>query len=652
MLLTAFLLRWLQPSLAPVGTGLDYASLAIGLVYGVRAAIEAGRTNWVDIDVLMVVAAVLAAAIGAPAEGALLLFLFTLAGALEDLALARTRRAVAALHKLLPTQAVVLREGAWVPVAPEGLVIGERIRVLPGEQVPTDARVAQGESSIDQASITGESQPRDVRPGDELYAGTINVGNPLEALVTRPASESSLQKVLALVTQAQSQRQPVQQLIDKVSQPYAIGVFVAAALVFALWWLALGREAKDAAYTAIGLLIVMSPCALVISTPTATLAAISRAARGGVLFKGGHAIERLARMRAIAFDKTGTLTVGRPSVRRLLPIGASSERELLAVGAALEAQSTHPIAEAIVRQAREQGVTPATVSDLRSVTGRGVSGTVDGSEARLGSLAHTREHIDVCYRNHVREVLEGVQHAGQIAVVCAHAHHVGVFILSDAARPGADCLVQRLHALGVRPVVMLTGDNRLTAERIATQLGLDEFHADLLPQDKVERVRALKAGLLAGKAGGGAGVIGDGVNDAPALALADVAIGIGSIGSDAALENADIVLLNDDLSAVPWAVGLARRARRTITINLAFAIGAMALMALGVVVGSLWGWRMPLWMGVVGHEGGTLLVVAHSLLLLGHRGIPVCTCPRDGEEHGHAPGAPVALTVGASGAGA
>jgi Zn2+/Cd2+-exporting ATPase len=290
-----------------------------------------------------------------------------------------------------------------------------------------------------------------------------------------------------------------------------------------------------------------------------------------------------------------------------------------------------------VAEAKRSGVAPAAVSELKNVTGRGVSGWLDGAEARLGSMAHTGELIPVCLRNHVRDVLATVQHQGRIAVVCVHDQQAAVFILSDAARPGADCLVPRLHELDVRPVVMLTGDNRLTAAQVAETLKLDEFHAELLPGDKVAQVQRLKQQARAdGGSGGGSrtgvGVIGDGVNDAPALAAADVAIGIGSIGSDAALENADIVLLNDDLSAVPWAVGLARRTRRTIAINLVFALGAIVIMACAVVIGSLYGWQMPLWMGVLGHEGGTLLVVAHSLLLLVHRGVPICTCEDDGHD--------------------
>lgn len=608
-----------------------YVALLIGLFHGGRAMVHSLRKAQFDIDVLMFVGAVLAAFIGAASEGALLLFLFTLSGALEELAMQRTTRAVEALHKLMPTSALKLdvASGEYVKVEPEQLLTGDRVRIFPGELIPTDARLVKGESSINQANLTGESMPRDVHEGDDLFAGTINVGNPIEAVVTREAKQSSLQKILDLVTSAQQQREPIQQVIDRVSQPYAISVFGGAITAYLVFWLALGRSGADAAYTAITLLIVASPCALIIATPTATLAAISRAARGGVLFKGGAAMARLARLAAVAFDKTGTLTIGKPRVLKVVPIGWSDRQSLMSVAAGLEEQSTHPIAEAIMAAAKAAGVEAAPTTEMKNVVGRGVTAFVNSKPARLGSFKHTMELVPECLRARVREVLETIQSHGHIGVVCAYDDQAAVFILADSARPGAECLVRRLHEQKVRPVVMLTGDNTATAERVGRSLGLDEVHAELLPENKVEHVKRLK--------GDGArpqfvGVIGDGVNDAPALAAADVSMAIGSIGSDAALESADIVLLSDDLSVVPWAVGLARRARRTVNINLIFALSAMGLMAIGVVVAAAFKVKVPLWMGVVGHEGGTLLVVAHSLLLLGYRGIDVCTCSDDRKE--------------------
>lgn len=633
LLIAGFILRASFDDARPAhlaGHGCDFAALGIGLFHGGRAAWHAVRGGRFDIDVLMIVGAVLAAFIGAPSEGALLLMLFTLSGALEELAMQRTTRAVEALHKLMPTSALKWTGTAWEHVEPELLVVGDRVRILPGELAPVDCRVTMGSSSMNQANLTGESMPRDVGPGDDLYAGTVNVGSPMEATVSKPASQSSLQKILDLVTSAQQQREPVQQVIDRVSQPYAIGVFAAAIATFVVFWLALDRTASSAAYTAITLLIVASPCALVIATPTATLAGISRAARGGVLFKGGAAISRLAGLQAVAFDKTGTLTIGKPRVVRVEVVGVASEQTMLAVAAGLEEHSTHPIAQAIIDAAKAAGATASAVSEVGYIAGRGVTANIDAKPARLGSLAHTREMIPEALQARVGEVLKTIQSGGHIGVVCVYEGSAAVFILSDSARPGAECLVRRLHEQGVKPVVMLTGDNRATAQRVADDLGIDEVHADLLPGDKVDQVKRLKA---AGTSKRFVGVIGDGVNDAPALAAADVSMAIGSIGSDAALESADIVLLSDDLSTVPWAVGIARRTRRTIVINLSFALGAMGVMAIAVLIAAGMGIKVPLWMGVVGHEGGTLLVVAHSLLLLTLGGIPVCTCQGDGHVH-------------------
>lgn len=637
MLLTGALLARFGGEGPAGGAGgiLVWASLGIGMFHGARAAAVALREKKVDIDVLMVVGAALAAWVGAPAEGSLLLFLFVLSGALEDLAMQRTTRAVEALHKLLPTRALRRAGDTWTEVAPEELAPGDIINILPGESIPADARMTEGVSSIDQSSLTGESVPRVVRLGDELWAGTINIGDPIQARVTRVAAESSLQRILHLVISAQQQREPVQRLIDRISQPYALAVFGVAIGVLLIWWLALdvplvgdGPGGRGGAlYTAITLLIVASPCAVIIATPTATLAAIARAARGGVLFKGGQSIERLARLGAVAFDKTGTLTIGRPRVKALHPVGWSDEKRLLAAAAGLEQDSTHPIAKAVLEEAATRGVAPARVSGASFTPGRGVSATIEGKPASLGSMVHALPLVPECLRNRVQEVLDSVQARGQIAVVIAHDQEAGVIILEDAVRPGAAGLVEQLHRQGVRPVCMLTGDNTATARSVAEGLRIDRWKAEMLPQDKVDAVAALRAEIRGDasrhKSRRAVGVIGDGVNDAPALAAADVAIGIGSIGSDAALESADIVLLSDDLSVVPWALGLARRTRLTITCNLVFALGAIVVMVAAVLVGSRLGgaWDPPLWMGVLGHEGGTLLVVANSLLILTARGV-------------------------------
>ncbi|MBL8759923.1 MAG: cation-translocating P-type ATPase [Phycisphaerae bacterium] len=603
---------------------LVWVSLSVGMVYGLRAAWQAVAQWRIDIDVLMIVGAGLAAYIGHPEEGALLLFLFTLAGALEELAMQRTKREVEALNKLMPVDAIVRREGQWVEADPDSLVPGEVIKVRPGERVPTDAVVTSGATSFDQSAITGESMPRGVEEGDELYAGTINTDAPVEARVLRPVRESSLQKILNLVTQAAEQREPVQRIIDRVSEPYALGVMGISFAVLMVWWLALGRAWSDALYTSITLLIVASPCALVIATPTATLAAIARAARAGLLFKGGQAIERLSTIGAICFDKTGTLTMGRPQVYEIQPVAWSDPARLLSIAAGLEADSTHPIAAAVRDAASKRGASPATIGELGHITGKGISGAMGAARVRLGSYPFAEELIPICLRARVRELLEQAQGRGHVAIVAAHESpdlpaggEAAVILMADPPRPGAHEITKQLHELGVRPARMLTGDNRRTAERVAAALGIDQVDAELLPENKVEIVRRMRDERKhAGMKYPGVALMGDGVNDAPALAAADLAIGMGAIGSDAALESSDVVLLAEHLSVVPWGVELARRTRTIVKANLVFALGVIVLMSIATLVGSLLGRGVPLSIGVLAHEGGTILVVANSLRLL------------------------------------
>lgn len=627
LLLVGFVLE--RAAHLPQGSWLVWASLAIGTVYGGRPALDSIKARKFDIDVLMVVGALLSAALKHPEEGALLLFLFNLSGALEDLAMRRTEREVKALHKLMPTDALVWRGGAWIESDAKSLVAGERVKVRPGERVPADCVVEVGSSSMDQSAITGESMPREVKPGDELYAGTINTDDALECKVTRAVAESSLQRILDLVTKASEAREPVQRTIDKLSEPYATGVLVISLITVLVWKFALARPWDASLMTAITLLIVASPCALIIATPTATLAAIARGARGGVLFKGGHSLELLSTVGAVCFDKTGTLTIGRPRLYEVHPVAWSDGNELLALATGLEADSTHPIATAVREAAKERGVEAIKLDRVSHTAGRGLEGEYQGRLARLGSFKHTQSVIPVCFRNRVQEVLTKIQERGHIGVVIAQAAsdpsdpsgrggQAAVLIMADAVRPGAHTLVRELHALHVKPVRMLTGDNTATAARVATSLELDRFDAELMPQDKLDLVGELRKSCKnePGRTYRGVAVIGDGVNDAPALAAADVGLAIGAIGTAAALESADIVLLSDNLGAVPWAVRLARRARRTVKSNLGFALAVIALVGSGVLIGSYANHPIPLWIGVLAHEGGTLLVVLNSLRLL------------------------------------
>lgn len=623
--LTSAVLMWTGAS--PVGTtAAAIAALAIGLYYGATAALESLREKKFDIDVLMVVGAIAAAALGEFRDGALLLFLFVLSGALEDLAEIRTNSAVTALSKLMPSR-VFRFSGAgtpnadsrenWQEVTPEQLTEGDVQRVVNGESVAADGELLSEAASLDQASLTGESVLRDAVRGETLYSGTINAGTTLILRVTRKPADSALQRVIFLVTQAQQQRQPAQQVIDRLSQPYSIGVIVVSLLALGFFRFVLDRSWYDSVFTAITLLIVASPCALIIATPTAALAAIARAARAGVLFKGGQAMTRLASMGALAMDKTGTITEGRPRLIAVLPIeselGTPEPETALAVAASLEQHSTHPVATAITDAATKGSIPLAPVSDVEVVTGKGIRGELDGSPVRIGSAAFIAELITDAAQAKVQSALAEAQQQGHIAVALATGRGAAVFILGDTERKGIAEAVAELRALKVQPIVMLTGDNEHTAAVIAKRAGLDGFKAGLQPEDKVTHLQSMKAG------GTKVGLVGDGVNDAPALAAADVSLAIGSIGSQAAMESADIVLIRDQPALIPWAVRLARRADRTVKINIVFALSAIAVMAITTIVGSWLGHPLPLWAGVLGHEGGTLLVVGHSLLLLSFR---------------------------------
>jgi Cd2+/Zn2+-exporting ATPase len=595
------------------GAILVWVSLGIGAVHGLRAAIESLHELRPDIDVLMVVGAALAAAIGHPEDGALLLVMFTLAGGLEHRAMNKARDAVSRLNKLMPEEALVQRGGQWVPADAHDLVAGDVALVRPGEVVPADGTVVHGRSDIDQSSLTGESLPRSVDTGDTVFAGTINQQGALEVEVTRPVDESSIQRILQLVLEAQERRQPLQRVIDRFSTPYTVTVFVVAiGALLGFVFLGDGMRLTDAAYRAITLLVVASPCALVISTPTATLCGLSRAARSGVLVKGGDALERLSTVRRVALDKTGTLTTGQIEVTHAEPVAASDVDSLLSIALAAESRSTHPIAAAIVRLAEVHELHPADLAELSNVPGRGVEGRYDGELVRIGNYDFCAPAIAVCFRNHTRDVVESIASGGGKPVVIAHGGDALVLTVADTPREGADHLTRELASAGVQSVTMLTGDTKVIAERLAGQLGITDVQAELMPEQKVDAIRRLREDDAEP---GGLAVIGDGVNDAPALAVADVGLAMGGIGADAALEVADVVLLHDDLDRIPWSIRLAKRARRIMIANLAFATGVIVVLA-GVTI-----WTgMPLSLGVIGHEGSTLLVVANSLRLLAHRG--------------------------------
>lgn len=623
-------LVWLFPTW--LLTLIAVVAYAAGGYSGLTGAIEEARQGKLDIDFLMITAALGAAAIGEWKEGALLLFLFTLSGALEEFAMDRTRKAIEGLVELRPEVAVVRREGDWVQVAVEELAVGDVVLVKPGDRLPVDGRVVKGSSSIDQSPVTGESVPVYKENGDEVFSGTINGSGALEVSVSKLAEESTLSKIIALVEAAQEDAAPTQRLIDRFSQPYTLGVIGATLLAIFIPWLFVNEPFGDTLYRAMTLLVVASPCALIISTPASILSAIAAAARGGVLFKGGVYLEKSAELDILAFDKTGTLTHGRPVVTDVIPLNNYSREDVLRIAGGAEALSEHPIGRAVVNGARDAGISLEQPSDFRAVAGHGVQAVYDrGSHNEVIYIGNDRlfmsEQIDLSPA--IRMIGQKLQEKGKTAMLVVRRSTVedtlgdvvdwevvGYLAVADTLRENAAETVRQLRQIGVKRIAMLTGDNRNVAEAIAREVGLepDEVHAELLPEQKVEVVQQL---VTQGKVA----MIGDGVNDAPALATAHVGIAMGAAGTDVALETADVVLMADDLSKLPFMVALSRRAERIVRQNLIFSISVIATLVTLTIAVPLFvsGFVLPLPLGVVGHEGSTLIVVANGLRLLAMR---------------------------------
>lgn len=598
------------------------AAVAYGVAYvfggwdGLRNGLDALRHRTVDVDLLMVLAALGALVIGAPAEGATLLFLFSLSNLLQHYAIGRSRRAIQALMELRPDRARVLRDGQEVEVPVEEVRVGEVFVLWPGDRVPLDGIIVRGESALDESSITGESMPVDKGPGQEVFAGTINTTGSLEVRVTRPASDSTLARMIKLVEQAQSEKAVTQRLIDRLEQPYALSVLAMTALAIVLPVAFLNEPFAKAFYRAMTLMVAASPCAVVISTPAAVLSAIAAAARRGVLFKGGVYVEAMARVRAIAFDKTGTLTEGRTRLMRVgvRPESGMSEDELLRLAAAVQQRSEHHLARATVEAARQRSLAIPEAEGFQAVVGKGVRAVIEGTTIHVGNLRYFQAMQDVKGMAEGQAAIEMLARQGQTAVLVVREQRdrrevVGWLAFADQLRPGAPETVQQLRRLGVAHVVLLTGDNRYVAEAIGRKAGVDEVQAELLPAQKVAHVKALvdRYGMAA--------MVGDGVNDAPALAAATVGIAMGGAGTDVALETADVVLMRDDLGQLPYVLALSRATRRTLLVNFTLAFGIMGLMIVTILTQGL-----PLPLAVLGHEGSTVLVSLNGLRLLGFRG--------------------------------
>ncbi len=581
-----------------------------GGTFATRDAILALKEGSVEVDLLMVVAAIGAATIGGWVEGGVLLFLFSLGNALEHFALGRTHRAIRSLMELSPEDALVVRNGEERRIPVEDLVIGDVVVVRPSERIPADAQVISGESSVDQSPITGESIPVGKRPGDNVFAGTINGHGLLRLSVERVAHESTLSKIIRIVEEARGQKSATQRFTDRFEGAYAIGIMVASVVTFTVPMLIFGtHEFHTWFYRAMTLLVVASPCSLVISTPASILSALANGARQGILFKGAVHLENAGVITAVAFDKTGTLTLGRPRVTDVVAWPGVEEREMLSIAAAVERLSEHPLGMAVVQHAESNGygglVDEGDISGLQSVPGRGVRATVQGRVIRIGNDA-LFESEGVALPEKLRDQADVFRENGKTTMyILADDQPLGVVGVADVIRPVAPQVIQELHRIGVEKTILLTGDNERAARAIAKQVGIDEWRAGLLPEEKLDVIRELQ------QSGVKVAMVGDGVNDAPALATATLGIAMGAAGTDVALETADVVLMSDDLTKLPYAVELSRRARRIITQNMVFALSVIIFFSMGAVIG-----LVPLPVGVVAHEGGTILVVTNGLRLL------------------------------------
>jgi Zn2+/Cd2+-exporting ATPase len=631
--------------------------LPLGVAYivgGARIARDSFVTlrdeRKLSIDFLMGAAAVGAALVGSPLEGVILIFLFSLSNTLEAYAMGRTRSAIQRLMELSPSEATLVDEDGREAgrVAVEKLRPGERVLVRPGERIAADGVVDAGHSAVDQAAITGESAPVTKNPGDDVFAGTINRDGALTVRVTRDAGETMLARIIRLVEEAREQRAPAQHFIDRFAHPYTLAVVAATVLVATVPPLLFDAAWRDAFYRAMTLLVVASPCALVISTPSAILSGIANGARHGVLFKGGAHLDLAGTIDTVAFDKTGTLTVGRPVLVELITMEAvrdavsgddaawrgssadDAEVRMLTLAAAVERQSEHHLARAMMDAARQRDITVPPVQDFVAAAGMGVSARVDRELAWVGNAAMAQRmgaDIDLVVRGWIAEQ---TSLGRSVVFVGSSSRVLGAMSFGDALKPNAAATVHHLKYEGIRWITVLSGDHPDAVRAIAAELGADEVRAGLLPHEKVDAVRALV------QSSRGVAMVGDGVNDAPAMAHATIGIAMGAAGTDVAIETADVVLISDDIEKVDYVVHLGRRARRVVRQNVYFSVGWMFFLVVATLTVGI-----PLPLAVVAHEGSTLLVAANGLRLL--RGSPHRPSVPEGWQRDRLPAAPYSV---------
>ncbi|WNJ62575.1 heavy metal translocating P-type ATPase [Nocardia seriolae] len=609
-----------------VPTTLFLATYVLGGFFTVRSAVETIRRGRFEVDFLMLVAAVGAAAVGKWAEGSVLLFLFSLGHALEEYAMSRAERSIAALGELEPRTALARRGPDRVEeIDVADLRVGDTVVVLPNSRLSADGIVVAGTSAIDESSVTGESMPVDKQPvadaqaavagrgpvseSHRVFAGTLNGSGALEVLVTNRAEDSTLARVIAMVRDTDTQKSPTQRFIDRFQLVYVPAVIAGVLTVIGFGALALSEPFADSFYRGMVVLVAASPCALAIATPSAVLAGVARAAQAGVLAKGGGPLESLGRVKAIAFDKTGTLTWGQPRVTDIVPVRPELRERLVTTVVAVESFSDHPLAAAITRDLAGEVAsgTESVAEEVNSVTGRGVTARVDGHPTEIGNLTMFEELDPAGVPEQVAATVDRLHALGRTTMIVRHGGvYLGVLGVMDTPRAEAASVIEQLRGLGITDMVVISGDNQRVADAVADGLGLDAAHGGLLPEDKVSMIARLNAK-------GGTAMVGDGVNDAPAMVNSSVGIAMGAGGSAVALETADVALMSDDIGRLPFAVALSRRTAAIIRQNLTVALVIVAALVPATLIG------LPIGPAVFIHEGSTLLVVANALRLLRFR---------------------------------
>jgi Zn2+/Cd2+-exporting ATPase len=562
-----------------------------------------------DMKTLMTIAIIGAAIIGEWSEGAVVVILFAISEALEKYSMDKARASIRSLMDIAPKEALIKRNGKEMLIHVDDITIGDIMIVKPGQKIAMDGVVMDGVSSVNQAAITGESVPVEKAVNDEVYAGTLNEEGLLEVKVTKRVEDTTIAKIIHLVEEAQAERAPSQAFVDKFAKYYTPAIMVIAALVAIIPPLILGGDWSEWVYQGLAVLVVGCPCALVVSTPVSIVTAIGNAARNGVLIKGGIYLEETGSLKAIAFDKTGTLTKGIPAVTDFEVVANVSDRKkLLSVVAALEYRSQHPLASAIMKKADQENVAfkDLVVTDFTSVTGKGIKGTIEGTTYYIGSPKWFGELQGKDLNQEIGQQILSLQLQGKtVMVIGTNQEVIALIAVADEVRESSQTVIEKLHALGIKKTIMLTGDNQGTAKAIGKQVGVTDIQAELLPQDKLDFIKHLR------KEYGHVAMVGDGINDAPALAAATVGVAMGGAGTDTALETADIALMGDDLRKLPFTIKLSRKALQIIKQNITFSIG-IKLVALLLVIP---GW-LTLWIAIFADMGATIIVTLNSLRLL------------------------------------